>query len=47
MKKEYKIIGIYKGNKEVIDTAETKNQAIKYANEYRMSFGNEWVIQIN
>ena len=46
MKKEYKITGTYRGNTEVVDTAETKKDAIKYANEYRLSFGNEWIIKI-
>ena len=42
----YEIIGIYKGNKEVIDTAETKQEARALAGEYRMAFGSEWIINI-
>ena len=45
MKKEYKIIGIYKGKKEEIDVAENRKQAIKYVNEYRLAYGNDWIIK--
>jgi len=42
----FEIIGIsnYQG-KEVIDTATSRTEAIRLAHEYRMSFGNEWVIK--
>tara|TARA_R100000734_G_C3200340_1_gene19440 strand:+ start:10 stop:156 length:147 start_codon:yes stop_codon:yes gene_type:complete len=46
MKKEYKIIGIYNGEKEEIDTAKNKKEAIYLMNEYKLSFGNNWIIKI-
>tara|TARA_R100000781_G_scaffold26563_1_gene19667 strand:- start:773 stop:910 length:138 start_codon:yes stop_codon:yes gene_type:complete len=44
----YKIIGIYKGNKEVLEEqVETKQEANFLVQEYQMSFGNEWIIYKN
>ena len=40
----YKIIGTYKGRSEVIDTAETKKEALIYAQEYKMAYGSDWSI---
>ena len=42
----YNIIGLYKFNEvEVIDTADSRIKAIRLVNEYRMAFGNEWIIK--
>jgi len=42
----YEILGLYKFNEvEVIDTADSRLEAIKLVNEYRMAFGNEWTIK--
>ena len=40
----YNIIGIYKGNKEVIDTAKDEQEAIYLINEYQLAYGNDWRI---
>ena len=43
----YNIIGLYRYNEaEVIDTADSRLEAIRLVNEYRMAFGNEWIIKI-
>ena len=42
----YNIIGLYRYNDvEVIDTADSRIEAIRLVNEYRIAFGNEWVIK--
>jgi len=42
----YNIIGLYKyNNVEVIDTADSRIEAVRLVNEYRMAFGNEWIIK--
>ena len=42
----YNIIGLYRYNDvEVIDTADSRIEAIRLVNEYRMAFGNEWIIK--
>ena len=42
----YNIIGLYRYNDvEVIDTADSRLEAIRLVNEYRMAFGNEWIIK--
>ena len=42
----YNIIGLYRyNNAEVIDTADSQLEAIRLVNEYRMAFGNEWIIK--
>ena len=42
----YNIIGLYGyNNAEVIDTADSRLEAIRRVNEYRMAFGNEWIIK--
>jgi len=42
----YNIIGLYKFNDvEVIDTADSRLEAIRLVNEYKMAFGNEWIIK--
>ena len=42
----YNIIGLYGyNNAEVIDTADSRLEAIRLVNEYRMAFGNEWIIK--
>ena len=44
----YKIIGIYRGNKEVLEEqVKTKQEANFLVQEYQMSFGNEWIIYKN
>ena len=44
----YKFIGIYKGNKEVLEEqVETKQGANFLVQEYQMAFGNEWIIYKN
>ncbi len=40
----YQIIGVYKGNREVIDQAETKKEADYLVSEYRLAYGNEWKV---
>jgi hypothetical protein len=40
----YKIIGIYRGKKEVIDTAKDLTEANYLVNEYRMAYGPTWTI---
>jgi len=42
----YNIIGLYKFNDvEVIDKADSRLEAIRLVNEYKMAFGNEWIIK--
>jgi len=42
----YNIIGLYRYNDvEVIDTANSRIEAVRLVNEYRMAFGNEWIIK--
>jgi hypothetical protein len=41
----YNIIGKSKYGTEVLDTADSQLEAIKLVNEYRMAFGNEWIIK--
>ena len=42
----YNIIGLYEYNDaEVIDTADSRLEAIRLVNEYRLAFGNEWIIK--
>jgi hypothetical protein len=42
----YNIIGLYKFNEvEIIDTANSRLEAIRLVNEYRIAFGNEWIIK--
>ena len=41
----YDIIGISQQSAEVIDTADNRIEAIKLVNEYKMAFGNEWIIK--
>ena len=43
----YNIIGLYGYNDaEVIDTADNRIEAIKLVQEYRLAFGDEWIIKI-
>ncbi len=43
----YKIIGWYKSKSaEILDTADNKLEASKLAEEYRLAFGNDWIIEI-
>jgi len=41
----YNIIGESKYGTEVIDTADSRLEAIRLVNEYRIAFGNEWIIK--
>tara|TARA_R100000353_G_scaffold19413_3_gene17929 strand:- start:282 stop:422 length:141 start_codon:yes stop_codon:yes gene_type:complete len=41
----YNIIGISRFGKEIIDTADSRLEAIRLVNEYRIAFGIEWIIQ--
>ena len=42
----YNILGLYRYNDvEVIDTADSRLEAIRLVNEYKMAFGNEWIIK--
>ena len=41
----YNIIGESKYGTEVIDTADSRLEAIRLVNEYRIDFGNEWIIK--
>jgi len=42
----YNIIGLYKFNEvEVIDTADSRIEAIRLVNEYKMAFGAKWIIK--
>lgn len=41
---KYEIIGIYRGEKETIDSAETKTDADYLVSEYRLAFGPAWTI---
>ena len=40
----FNIIGISDFGEEIIDTADTRMEAIRLVTEYRMSFGNSWII---
>ena len=42
----YNIIGLYEYNDaEVIDKADSRLEAIRLVNEYRLAFGNKWIIK--
>ena len=44
----YKVIGIYKGNKEILEKqVKTKQEADRLVQEYQMAFGDEWIIYNN
>ena len=44
----YKVIGIYKENKEILEKqVEAKQEADRLVREYQMAFGNEWLIYSN
>ena len=43
----YEIVGLYRNNvSEVLDTADNKVEAITLAHEYRLAFGDQWIIKI-
>jgi len=42
----YKLYGTYKGNRELIDQADTLAEAQYMQSEYQLAFGNEWLITI-
>jgi hypothetical protein len=42
----YNILGLYGFNEcEVIDTADSRLEAIRLVQEYRMAFGSKWIIK--
>ena len=42
----FNIIGLYEYNDaEVIDTADNRIEAIRLVQEYRLAFGNKWIIK--
>ena len=42
----YNIIVLYGYNEaEVIDTADSRLEAIRLVHEYRLAFGNKWIIK--
>jgi hypothetical protein len=40
----YRIMGKYRGKTEEIDTAETRKEADRLVEEYRVAFGSQWVV---
>lgn len=40
----YEIIGIYKGQREVLDTADDKTERDYMLQEYSIAFGSDWTI---
>jgi hypothetical protein len=42
----YKIYGTYQGNRELIDSTDTKADAEYLAAEYQLAYGNQWTITI-
>ena len=43
----YKIIGTYRGNTEVVDEADTEEEAEYMLGEYSMAFGPDWALSIS
>ena len=43
---KYEIIGTYRGESEVVDTAKDRQEAEYLRGEYQLAFGNEWVVKI-
>jgi hypothetical protein len=42
----YEILGVYDGEKEVVDTAETQEDAEYLLQEYQLAFGLDWILTI-
>jgi hypothetical protein len=42
----YNIVGIYKGEKEVIDSSDNLTEANYMLTEYKKAFGPEWTLWI-
>lgn len=42
----YKIMGTYKGRTEIVDEADTMEEAESMLGEYSMAFGPEWTLTI-
>lgn len=42
----YNIMGVYRGNAEVIDNCDTEPEARRLAGEYRMAFGTAWRVWV-
>jgi len=43
---KFEIVGEYRGESEVLDTAETRVQAEYLVGEYQLAFGPEWRIHL-
>ena len=41
----YNIIGISRFGEEIIDTADSRLEAIKLVNDYQLAFGNNFIIK--
>lgn len=41
-----KIVGIYQGTREIIDTFDTKEEAEKMLSEYKMAYGTDWYLYV-
>ena len=41
----YNIIGISRFGEEIIDTADSRLEAIKLVNDYQLAFGNDFIIK--
>jgi len=42
----YNIIGLYGYNDaEVIDTADSRLEAVRLVHEYRIAYGNKWIVK--
>lgn len=44
MEQHYRIMGIYQGRTEEIDTAKSEEDALYLAGEYQIAFGRDWSI---
>jgi len=42
----FEIVGVYDGEKEVVDTAETQEDADYLLQEYQIAFGLDWILTI-
>lgn len=42
----YEVIGTYRGDWEVIDSADSRREAEYLATEYRMAYSRDWLIHV-
>lgn len=42
--KNFKIVGIYRGKRETLDTTKSERNAYFLASEYKMAYGRDWTI---